>query len=239
MLQRGFNINERIMSSRGKWTCKFCHKPFVLELRFEAHKCKQMIRQEEAKTPDGQMAYYYYQLWLRATKKNPPPISSFISSRYFRTFMEFARFVKSVNLPKPETFIKLMTSKDFTPTMWRSNDVYVIYLEFVDNKLPPMKHVELSVKTILDYCEKNEIETSQYFETINPNEVIQLIQARQLSPWLLLLSNSFKKMFAERTSPEQKVILETLIRPETWGEKIAERAEDVNRIKVLIKELSV
>lgn len=235
----------RTFSGRGtgryerRFRCKHCHNIFVLEDRYLAHKCKQMKRLEELQTPLGQTAWQFYQTWLRKQKRMPPQPASFLTSKYYRTFINFAKFAKNTQLPTPEKFIWLMVEKDFPPTIWCNDEVYTTYLEFLDFKTTPIEQVKLSIETLLGYADKNEIDISQVFEKLLPTEIMHMLRTRRLSPWLLLFSKSFKKMFKEKLTPEQKIILETLIRPDFWHKKFLEHPETVEKIKQYVQELNL
>lgn len=225
--------------SMSRFECKFCHKIFVNEDNFLNHECKQMKRDKELKTIDGQTALIYYQQWMKQMKKLPPPAASFLSSRYFRTFMDFVKFAKSVRLPNPEKFIWFAVQKKFTPIMWSSNDVYTLYLEFLDHKTPPMEQANTSITTLLNYADRHNIDVSNVFDHIEPYEIISFLQTRQLSPWLLLLSKKFKQFLINRTTSEQQMIIESVIRPEYWGAKFAEHKQDIVDIKKCIEALDI
>lgn len=226
-------------SMQAKFTCRHCHRVFVLENRYLQHKCKQMKRLEELQSPLGQTAWSYYQKWLKAMKRLPPQPNSFLTSKFFRTFVNFSKFAKAVDLPTIDRFVWLMVEKDYPPTIWTNDEVYTLYLEFLDHKTTPMEQVKLSIETLLNWCDKRELDISEAFEKMYPTDVIHLVRTRRLSPWLLLFSSSFKKMFKERISPEQTIILETLIRPDFWYAKFAEHPEIVVKIKEYIKELNL
>lgn len=198
-----------------------------------------MLRLEEMQTPEGQTALHYYQLWMRSHQRAQPAAGAFLASRYFRTFIEFAAFVKAVSLPRIEKFIWLMKERDFPPTIWRNDDVYSEYLEFLDHKTTPTEQFKQSVSILLAYADKHEIDISGVFELLQAYEVIHMVRTRQVSPWFLLHSQAFKRFWADKTTPEQRIILETLIRPDFWYDKFKERASDVIIIKQWIKELNV
>lgn len=222
-----------------RFTCKHCHTVFVREDRYLVHKCKTMKRLEEFQTPDGQAAWQYYQLWLRKQKRQSPAPTSFLSSKYYRTFINFSKFAKAVDLPKIDKFVWLMVEKKYPPTIWTNDEVYSSYLEFLDHKTTPLEQVKLSIETLLAHADKHEIDISQVFDKLLPNEVIHMVRTRQLSPWLLLFSNSFKKMFKERVTPEQAIILETLIRPDFWAKKFEDHEKSIEKIKQCVKEMNV
>ena len=127
------------------FTCTFCNKGFVLEQRYLAHKCEQMERAEQIRTPLGQAALSYYQLWFKQQRKMIPTLSSFLESRYYKTFIKFAEFFQYVKLPMPHVFINLMITKKFQPSMWCMDEVYSLYLNYLDTKMQPIERVKLCV----------------------------------------------------------------------------------------------
>lgn len=224
---------------QAKFTCKHCHKVFVMEDRYLQHQCKQMKRDEELRSPTGQAAWHYYQLWMRSMKRLPPPAQSFMASKYFRTFINFTNFAKKVELPKPDKFIWLMVQREYPPTIWMNNEVYAIYLEFLDTKTSGIDQANLSIATLLAYSEKHDCNLQDVFVNMPIQEVIHLLHVRKLSPWLLLFSKTFKNAFATRTSPEQQIILENLIRPDHWPDKFQKFPEEVAQIKMLVAEMGI
>lgn len=222
-----------------KYQCKFCKTRFVYEDRFIAHRCKQMIRDEEFRTPEGQAAWIHYQSWMKAYRRMVPNSSGFLQSKYYNSFMKFARFCKDANVPDTETYIWLMKERDISPTIWTNDQVYGLYLEFMDRKLPPMKHAQITVDTILDLADDFQCTSSEVFDHITPNELIQLLRQRQLSPWILLHSGKFKHFFINKLSVEERIIMESIIRPPYWATKFQTCQSDVNQMKKFVSELKL
>lgn len=233
------HMSQRRTTVEARYTCKACHKVFVQESKYLVHNCKQMKREEELKSPNGQTAWHYYSLWLRQMKRMPPPAQSFLTSKFFRTFNNFVVFSKKVCLPKPEKFIWLMVQKDYPPTMWTNDDVYVMYLEFVDRKMTPLEQAKISIETLFKVADKHEIELSEVFTVLQGHDIIHMLRTRQLSPWLLLNSRSFKKMYVSDLGTEQRILVDQLIRPEYWGAKMEEHAESVAKIRQLTAEMGI
>lgn len=226
------------MAIKVTFTCKFCHKIYIREQAYMNHECKRMKRFKELKTPIGQTAWHYYQNWMREQNRMPPSADAFMESKLFRTFVNFTIFSQKVSLPLPNKFIWLMKVKNYPPTMWMMDEVYAQYLTFIDTKMPPVDQAKTSITTILDYADLHNIDPSDVFTTINPNELIHLVRTRKLSPWLLLVSKRFTK-FYNTINEEQQLILETLIQPDIWTEKFAAHLSDVNIIKAYVGELGI
>jgi hypothetical protein len=207
-------------------------------MAFMAHECPRMKKTKELKTPNGQTAWHYYQTYMRGYKRMPPSGEAFLDSKLFRTFMNFVIFSKKVQLPQPLTFIWFMRQKDYPPTMWTSDDVYSQYLSFVDTKIPPIKQAEYSVATIQDYADVHKIDCGDIFSHINPNELIHMVRTRKLSPWLLLSCKAFGRFFAA-LNDEQQSILETLINPDEWSDKLEQYSVEVKTIKLFVDALGL
>jgi hypothetical protein len=176
---------------------------------------------------------------MRAMKRLPPPAGSFLTSKYFRTFINFTQFAKRVDLPRPDKFIWLMVQKGFTPTMWMNDDVYSIYIEFLDIGAEPIEQAKLSIQTLLAYSDKHEIDVSQVFVQMPMHDIIRMIHTRKLSPWLLLFSKTFRHALMNRANDEQKIILENLIRPDYWMTQFEKRPQEVATVKRLVAEMGI
>lgn len=222
-----------------RFECKFCGGKFVYEDRFLRHKCKQMIRDEEFRTPIGQAAWHFYQEWMKAYRRQVPRSSAFLHSKFYSSFIRFAKFVKRVHLPDSELFVRLMKEKDISPTIWTNDQVYAIYLEFMDRKAPPLKQAGITVNTLMNLADEKECNVEDIFDHIAPNELIQLMRERRLSPWILLNSSKFKQFFVDRVSPEERIVLESIIRVHYWQQKFTSQPDDVERMRAFVRELNL
>jgi phage FluMu protein Com len=222
-----------------KFVCKYCHKSLLTEASYLSHKCKQMKRFEEFQSPTGQAAAMYYQRWMRVQKRSPPSASAFMDSKYFRTFINFTIFAAKVSLPTPDKFIWLMVEKKYPPTMWTLDAAYMEYIDFLDRKTDPKEQAARTIEALFNIADEKGCDISEVFKHMMPMEVIHLVRVRKLSPWLLLHSTQFKLFFRDNISPEQKIILETLINPEYWIEQFEDKPEGVEIIKKLVSEMGI
>lgn len=222
-----------------RYQCKFCGHRFVHENRFLKHQCKQMKREETFQQPLGQAAWIFYQKWMRANKKMAHNANAFLHSKFYNSFIKFAEFVKTVRMPEPDLFIALMTERDIAPTIWTSDQVYALYLEYMDKKISPQKHAEITINTLFDHAEKAEVGVESVFDTLTAHDVIQMLRERRLSPWILLNCPSFTRFFKEKTTPEERIVMESIIRPVYWKDKFLKHPEIVQQMKVYVRELKL
>ncbi len=218
--------------------CNHCGHSFVYEDRYLRHRCKQMIRKEEVETILGQTAWFHYQAWMRAQHHLIPHIKSFLHSKFYSPFMRFAKFAKDVRIPDPDLYIKQMVALDMQPVLWTNDQVYVAFLEHMDRKVPANKNAQITIETLFDYADALGCDIGDVFSKIDANECIQLMRQRKLSPWLLLHIDKFKQFYAQ-LSRDQKIVLETIIRPKYWSEKLKNNPEIVEQMKRFVKELNL
>lgn len=203
------------------WKCQHCHKKFQREKAFLNHKCKLMIREEELRTPIGQAAWRFYQDWIRMLHKRVPDDRAFLKSHYYLSFIKFAKFVKHINLPTPVKFIKLMVTEKYDPTMWLMDEVYAIYMEYLDTGQSSIEHFNITIATLDKKAQEYNCYFDEIFNYISASEVIELLKQRRLSPLVLLSSTKFSKFLVDTSKKnfEQYIILERLIRPIYWKEQ--------------------
>ena len=220
--------------------CDFCGTPFTSEAWFLKHRCKEMVREEEFASVAGQAAWNYYKMWMKSKHKSVVSSAiSFKKSKYFKTFYNFTGFVKKTNLPDIQVFIDLMVRTGIDPNYWSSDSAYRKYLEYVTRQLPTHDLAKITIKTLFDIAEAADVDVSKVFDVLTPNEVIQLLHQRRLSPWVLLNSKKFANFFINGTSSEERIIIESIINPDYWASRFEKNSKDVATVKNYIAELEL
>lgn len=229
-----------LMTDDYRYECEHCHMSFVREDNYLKHKCKQMIREEQIKTPLGHAAYIFYGKWLKSNNRAVPTIATFLTSKYYNIFFEFARFTKRIKLPDIDLFIKLMKSKDLLPQFWTRDDVYVFYNEYLDAQIRPPTHMKYTVQTIFNLCDIFDCDPKDLFQHLNVSEWLQLLRERRISPWILLHSREFVIMF-RNLHPSERDLFEQLIRPGYWTYIINKKGNEkfVDLAKLMTKEMGI
>jgi len=198
-----------------RYECEHCHTSFVREVNYLKHKCTQMVREEEINTPRGQAAYSLYGRWLKSHNRAIPTVNTFLTSKVYSTFIEFAAFIKKVKIPDTDLFIRLMKDRSIHPQLWLHDSVYALYMEYLDAQVSPVQHMKYTVDTLYKLADIFECEVKQLFHELTVSELSQLIRERRISPWILLHSREFKKLLI-KINPDERSVFETLIRPGYW-----------------------
>lgn len=223
-----------------RFKCPHCDNRYVQEAAFMRHRCKQMIRSEEFKTVEGQLAWHSYSKWMYTLRRFKPDIDTFMVSSQYAYFIKFAKFCRRVQVADVDSFIKIMIQEDnVPPSMWTLAEAHALYLNKLDRLITPMQMVNITVDTLFDLAEEHGIGVDSLFDVLTPNEVILLIQRRKLSPWVLLKSAAFANFYQHNTTTEEKIILKTIIKFEFWYEKFSKHKDEVKLIKGIVAELNL
>ena len=221
------------------YECQFCQKEFKHETTFMKHHCGAKEKHEQLQQPIGQAAYAYYSIWMQEYKRKVPPIETFVDSRYFKTFLDFAKMVQELQLPNTALFITLMKQKDISPLLWTRNECYRLYLEYVDINADPLTMVQISLETLMKKQEDFQtIDLAATLVSLNLNEMIHLVQLRKLSPWLLLCSGTFKKYILALSQDERDLLMKVIV-PEYWAIQLQSKSSDVEEIKQVVSAIGL
>jgi len=222
-----------------KYDCHYCGQKFKLESRFMNHKCKEMKREEEFRSMTGQRAWMYYQTWMKTNRRMVPQPTSFLNSKLFNTFIKFSKHVNKVHLPDPNAFIRFMQERGIPPIIWTSDDAYTLYLEYLDRRAPARDRANTTIDQLLNIAEDSNVDVSDVFDILEASDVIALLRRRSISPWILLKSPKFTKFYATKTNNAERIILESLIRPDFWVDRFAKNPKMAQLMKVYVEELNL
>lgn len=204
------------------------------------HHCKEMKREEDFKSLEGQAAHLFYKSWMKKKHHTSTTTADgFKTSQYFGTFFKFVNFVRQTHLPDTNSFIEFMVKQKIDPKFWTDDRAYGKYLEHVNRILSAEKLIEITVKTIYDIADEAEINPRDVFSILAPAEVIQLLSQRRISPWILLNSRKFMLFFKDKASSEERVILESLINPDYWTKRFTAFPDDLKLAKDCVSALEL
>lgn len=214
------------------YQCKFCTKRFTKERHFMAHECKEMLRSREIQSVVGQRAYILYKHWLEKQRRKPPPIETFITSTYYSSFIKFATFCKDTSIADPEMYVELMVKQGLSPALWLRDEAYGYYLEYMDKRADPYTQAEHTLKCLGSVADKLEINIGDVFSELRYGEMLELINQRQLSPWILFCSQKFKAWIA-RLDDHERAVLMKAIGIGYWQMMLEKKPEIVKDMKML------
>lgn len=221
------------------YRCDFCNSGFVTEVRFLKHECDAMRRDKDFRSTTGKAAWIHYQNWMKSNRRSVPAPDSFIQSRFFNTFIKFAKFAKKVSIPNVDGYIRLMSKRNISPTLWSHDQVYMMYLEHMEYNEDPMKLAEITIEALYEIADDNAVDIGNVFDVALPSEIIQMIRQRRLSPWILLKSPKFRDFFMKKASGQEQIIMQTIIKHTFWGKRFGENPDTVKSMVKLVTQLNL
>lgn len=220
------------------YECEFCRTNYATERGIENHRCDVRARMEMLQTPLGQASFLFYAKWMRACKRSIPSITTFSTSRFYESFLRFAKFNKAVRLPSVDVYITVMVTKDIGPDLWTKDVAYGIYLEHMEFHLDPNTSVKITSDTLERLADEYSCNISDVFTSCTKNEIIQLIRERRLSPWILLKSLRFREWLGN-LSESQLDTVQTLIDARFWNRRFKEHPKVVKLMIMCVNELGL
>jgi hypothetical protein len=217
------------------FTCKYCFQVYKRESSFEKHRCDVMMREENLHSVRGQSAYNLFCKWNTLKKRGQVNKKTFGESKSFSHFYKFAKWKNDVKIPDTQKYISAMVMWDIPPVMWTRDDVYAKFIDFLDSVSTVEDHITYTYSTLRKISEVVECPISQAFQHLELHMVIEYIQARKLSPWIILKIKGFRAFFLTLNG-FQKQKLEAFIRPTYWANRIKEQPEDTALIEQFIEQ---
>jgi len=220
------------------WTCKHCKRRFISERAFMKHECTQMVRGREIQTVIGQSAYGLYKVWMEKQRRAAPPIETFLSSAYYSSFMKFSAWARETGIPEPQKYVELMINSKIAPALWRRNEAYQIYLEHFDKRTDPITQATTTLETLLDLAEGLECSPGEVFSKFQVGDILELIQQRRLSPWLLFCSRSFKVWYQGLHDADRSALMKS-IGIDYWANKMESKPQVVAELKAIAESIGL
>lgn len=198
--------------SKASWDCHYCSRSFKMETAFMKHHCRERDRLDELRSPIGQAAFSYYNIWFKARRFSPQTIETFAEAKLYTTFIRFAKHVLATNLPDPEEFIKLMVNQSpaVPPVLWCADTTYSMYLQSYDAAVSPEKQVIRSIDELLDLAKDLECSPARVYGAMGTELLVTLIRKRKLTFWALLSSARFKAWLLKQPAMEKDVIVQAI-----------------------------
>ena len=229
-----------IKKQKRGFECQYCYKTFQVETSYMKHECKEKLRYDSLTSVQGMAAYQLYKMWLTTQGKATPSPETFLSSRYYNAFMNFADFIKKYRIPEPVRFIELMNSSGgMSPMLWCRDENYSVYLEWYDKMTSPIDQAENSIKELYKIMElRNLGNVSDVVEQLNHREIVEYVRLRKISPWILLCSKKFKDKLS--TLPkDERIQIGNIIGLVHYADKFEKNPDIVTQMKEITSALGI
>lgn len=223
------------------YECNYCNKKLSSQYAYSKHNCEKKKKVELCRTRTGMAAFYDYSYWLKQKGNNVKSIETFLSSKFFKTFIEFQGFASEKGIPDKKIFISFMVKKNISPVLWKNKMIFDAFIDHFDTTVSPMKKVKISLNTLILLSDIFECDIGEVYDHLLPSEISMLIHERKLSQWLLLLSEKFKHRLHMIDSVSQHTMLSSVLDSDYWKIKFQDKQnkDTIDEIKQIINKLAL
>ncbi len=220
--------------------CEYCGKDFAKEKTLVVHICEQKRRHLSKTEKHVQAGLLTFQRFYEIAQKGKSQKSfdDFASSPYYTAFVKFGSFVVNTAPIYPERFIDYVIKSGVKLDHWCRDELYDAYVSELIKIEPADGAIQRSIKTMMDWADKNDAPWEHYFAYVNLNRATHDIKEGLISPWLVLNTKSGRDML-KRMNDEQLDIIGPVIDPSFWSRKFKSLPADVELIKDVIKEAKI
>ena len=217
-------------------TCGYCKKTFRRAESLVVHMCEPKRRRLDRSERGVELGFQSYLRFYEIAQagKKVKTYDEFCESPYYRAFVKFGRYCVATRSVNPRQFTEWLLKNNKKIDNWASDKVYTEYLldylkvEAVDDALA--RSVEYSI----DWSEKNSAPAHDCLRYGSTNVLCYAITAGRVSPWVIYNSESGQKFLSELNS-EQVAMIWPYIDSDVWQKRFADRPEDVEYAKQILK----
>lgn len=226
--------------TKQKYTCGFCKKSFTSERTLSAHMCVKKRRKIDESNVASRMGLQLFRRFyeLNTPTKNPRTFDDFIDSRYYTTFIKFARHLMDLRPVDQNRFIDFVFQNGIKDRNWCKDKVYEAYIADLLSKEPAHRGLERTIKTMNEWGEENNFPYNEFFMHVSPAEATHLIRMGRISPWVLYLAETSEHLW-NKLSDEQGDIIASIIDPNIWRAKFEIKKDDCTFAREMLKEANI
>jgi len=220
-----------------EFVCVHCRTKFTKEKTLMVHMCEQKRRHLAQNEKHVVMGFYtfnkFYEIAQKSTESKT--YSEFSKSPYYNAFVKFGSFVSNINPLYPNKFIEWIVKSGVKIDHWCRDELYEKYIVHLIQTESVETALERSIKHMSLWAEKNNSMWNHYFNYVSTNRAMFDIKDGKVSPWLILNSNSGKKLL-DQLDDTQLSAISNIIDPIFWSKKFKSSKQDIELVKQVIKE---
>lgn len=222
------------------YTCQYCNHAFSKEKTLAVHVCEQKRRAIARTERHVVLGYDTYNNFYKRTQnaKHDKTYDEFAKSPYYNAFIKFGSFVSNVNPLYPDRFIDYVVTSGVKLDHWCREELYDQYVIDLIKKERSEVALERSIKSMMDWADKNESAWNHYFLYASLSRATYDIKDGKISPWLVLNCASGKEML-KKFNDEQLNAISAVMDVKFWLAKFKKLPADVDVVREVVKEYSL
>ena len=181
-----------------------------------------------------------FQKWWNLTYKSKQSrtYDQFAKSPFYNAFIKFARHLLDINAVEPDQFVTFVLKLGLPIDDWCSDAVYELYLRELNKRESADKALERNFMLMERWAVSEGEDWRDFFKKVAPAQAVHWIKAGRISPWVIYTASTAVELLS-RLSPEQHMIIESVLDPVFWEKKLAANADDVEAIRAVLEEAGV
>lgn len=221
------------------YTCDFCHKQFVQERTLITHVCETKRRHQMKNDPVVKQAFHSYTKIfqnLNPTKAHMiPSYQEFTASMMWPSLIKFHAWCQEQLVQECEQFVFWLLNRNVALHNWCDIRLYNEFLQELLISESAEQALKRSLKVVHDWHVNSQKSYSDFFESVNCNQLTQWIQQGKISAWLLYNCKTAENYFL-RCTPEQLGIIQQTAPITKWKVKFLRLSDQVAEIKNVLQE---
>jgi len=220
-----------------EFVCVHCQSKFTKEKTLMVHMCEQKRRHLAQNEKHVVMGFYTFNKFYELAQKSAQSKTylEFSKSPYYNAFVKFGSFVSNINPLYPNNFIEWIVKSGVKIDHWCRDELYEKYVLDLIKTEAVETALERSIKHMTLWAENNNSLWNHYFIYVSTSRAMFDIKDGKVSPWLILNSNSGKKLL-DQLDDTQLSAISNIIDPIFWSKKFKSSKQDIELVKQVIKE---
>jgi len=202
--------------------------------------CEKKRRHNDKDTVASRMGLELYRRYfeLNTATKNSKTIEQFIDSRYYKSFIKFARRLMDLRPVDQARFVDYVFRNGVKDRDWCKDTVYESYIVDLLSKEPAARGLERSIKTMEQWGTDHDLPFNTFFAQVSPSEATHLVKMGKISPWVLYLAETSDLLW-DRLSDEQAGIISSVVEPKLWRLKFELKKDDCSFTRDILREAHI
>lgn len=220
--------------------CAHCGKAFVQEKTLVAHMCerkRRALQKNEKRVQAGYMAFNRFWQLAQGGKKLKT-YEEFCDTAYYNAFVKFGSFINNTNPLYPDKFVDYVIKSGIKLDHWCRDDLYEKYLYDTIKTEPVESAVQRTIQNMMEWADEHKAQFEHYFNYVSLNKAVHDIRNGNISPWVILNTNTGKKMI-QTMSDEQLDMIAPAFDVPYWLKRFKEVPADVALVKEICEEAGI
>lgn len=226
--------------NKQKYQCGHCKKAFSNERTLSAHMCVKKRRYLDKDNVASRMGLELFRRFyeLNTASKKPKTVEDFIDSKYYASFIKFARYLMDIRPVDQARFVDFVFQSGVKDRDWCKDRVYESYVLDLLQKEPASRGLERTLQTMQSWGESTGNNFTEFFKQVAPSEATLMIRLGKISPWVIYLAETADHLWT-RLSEEQADMITNIIDPKIWRAKFQIKKDDCNFVREMLAEAGI